>query len=117
MRHTKKDTTDTKSTHTNSNKLLKDLKALLDEAEKFLADSVVDPLEDDAHNLGERFGAATQKVSEVYDDAKNQTVETAKNTNAYIHHNPYPSIAIAVVTGLLTGLLIGRHGPVDNHRS
>lgn len=47
-------------------KVLKELKALIAEAEKIMADTTVDPSSEDHINLGERLEAATEKVSEVY---------------------------------------------------
>ena len=116
MRNTK-ETTETKSTNSTSNKLLKELKALVAEAEKLMSDSTVDPSSEDHINLGERFGAATQKVTEAYNGAKSQTMETAKSTDTFIHDKPYAALAIAVVTGILTGLLIGHHGSSENRPS
>lgn len=93
-----------------TDKLLNELKAMVGEAEKLIAGSTADTSSADHINLCERCDAVAQKVSDVYKGAKKQTVETAKEANTFIHDNPYPSIAIAVTSGIITGLLVGHYG-------
>lgn len=105
-----KNTKDTNVTDKTADKLLKELKAMVSEAEKLISGSTGDTSSGDRIHLGERCEAATQKASEIYDDTKEQTVKAAKQTNTFIHENPYASIAIAAASGVLTGLLVGHCG-------
>ena len=93
-----------------TNKLLNELKAMVGEAEKLISGSTADTSFGDHLHLCERCDAVTQKVSEVYNGAKKQTVETAQVANTFIHENPYTSIAIAITSGVITGLLVGHYG-------
>jgi ElaB/YqjD/DUF883 family membrane-anchored ribosome-binding protein len=88
--------------------LLKELQALVVEAETMLVDSASEQSSEVLGNLRERFGAAQERFSEMYDGAKKKVVAGAKYTDATIRENPYQSIAIALGVGVLVGVLVGR---------
>lgn len=86
--------------------LLHDLKALVAEAEKMVADSVDDG--DAIGNLRERFAAAQERLGHIYVDAKNKITTGAKRTDEAIRSNPYQSLAVALGVGVLLGVVIAR---------
>ncbi len=101
MKHTKEHT---------PKELLAELQALVSEAETMMVDSVTEHSSDAINNLRERFSAAQERFSELYDGAKRKVVAGAKYTDTAIRENPYQSMAIALGVGVLVGVLVGRRG-------
>ena len=95
------------STHT-AKELLVELQALVAEAQTLMTDTVSEKSGEVMENLRERFAAAQEKFSDVYDGAKKKVVAGAKCTDTAIRENPYQAIAIAAGVGLLVGVLVGR---------
>lgn len=96
-----------KSAHT-PQELLTELQSLVAAAESMVGDSLSEHTADAVSNLRERFGAAQERFSELYDGAKKKVAAGAKYTDETIRANPYQSIAIAAGVGLLVGVLLGR---------
>jgi ElaB/YqjD/DUF883 family membrane-anchored ribosome-binding protein len=88
--------------------LLSDLQALVQEAEKLMGESISDHTSEAVDALRARFHAAQERLSEFYDDARAKVTAGAKCTDKAIRENPYQALAIAVGTGLLVGVLLGR---------
>lgn len=88
--------------------LLDGLHTLVAEAEKMVGDSVSEHSAEALASLRERFGAAQERFTELYSDARDKVVAGAKSTDVVIRKHPYESLAIAAGVGLLVGLLIGR---------
>lgn len=88
--------------------LVKDLHALVTEAEKMLGDSVSEHSADAVSALRSRYEDAQERLGVMYEGAKQRVVAGAKCTDAAIRENPYQSLAIAAGVGLLVGVLIGR---------
>lgn len=99
--------TGTAITHT-PKELLVELKALAVEAEAMMVGSLSDHSAEAMANLRERFSAAQERFTEIYDQTKQKVVAGAKCTDASIRENPYQSLAIALGVGLLVGVLVGR---------
>jgi ElaB/YqjD/DUF883 family membrane-anchored ribosome-binding protein len=95
------------TTHT-PKELLAELQALVSEAETMMADSLSEHTADAISNLKERFGAAQERFSDMYDKTKKKVVAGAKYTDETIRENPYQSIAIALGVGVLLGVVVGR---------
>jgi len=95
------------STHT-AKELLVELQALAAEAQTLMTDTVSEKSGEVMENLRERFAAAQEKFSDVYDGAKKKVVAGAKYTDTAIRENPYQAIAIAAGVGLVVGVLLGR---------
>jgi ElaB/YqjD/DUF883 family membrane-anchored ribosome-binding protein len=94
-------------THDN---LLNDLRSMVIEAEKMM--STAGEQDGGAVNgLRERFGAAQERVSEMYTGARQKVVAGAKYTDKTIRANPYQSLAVALGVGVLLGVVIGRRNP------
>lgn len=95
----------------NRDKLMKDVKAVLADAQEFLKVS--------ATQSGEKLSAARTKAEESLqmararlDDLEKQLREqgrvAAKATDDYVRENPWTSIGIAAGFGVLLGLVLGR---------
>src|SRR5688500_9228005 len=97
------------ATHT-PKELLNELQSLVGEAETMVGDSLAEHSAETIASLRERFGAAQERFSELYDGAKKKVVAGAKSTDVAIRDNPYQSLAIAAGVGLLVGVLVGRRG-------
>jgi ElaB/YqjD/DUF883 family membrane-anchored ribosome-binding protein len=88
--------------------LLSELQSLVSEAETMMADSLTEHSSEALGNLRARFGAAQERMGELYDGAKKRVVAGAKCTDTAIRENPYQSMAIALGVGVLVGVLVGR---------
>ena len=88
-------------------RLLQDLKAVVQDGEELLRAG--------AAALGERGAAAREKLTAALEVAKEtsrklevRARETAKATDLYIRENPYQAIGIAFGAGILFGILLNR---------
>jgi ElaB/YqjD/DUF883 family membrane-anchored ribosome-binding protein len=97
-----------KSTAQTPQDLVNDLHTLVLEAEKMIGTSVSEHSAEAVESLRARYAAASERLGEIYDGAKERVVAGAKSTDKVIRANPYQSIAIAAGAGLLIGILIGR---------
>ena len=88
--------------------LLNDLHTLVAEAETMMSNSISEHSAEALSNLRERYDAAHERFSAVYEGAKKKVVAGAKYTDTAIRENPYQSLAIAAGAGLLLGVLLGR---------
>lgn len=88
--------------------LLADLRSLVSDAEKMAAESISETTADAIIALRARFGAAHVRMTELAGCAKDKVVAGAKCTDKAIRANPYQSLAIAAVAGLLLGAVLGR---------
>jgi ElaB/YqjD/DUF883 family membrane-anchored ribosome-binding protein len=99
---------DHESTAQTPKELLKDLHALVAEAEKMMGESLSEHTADAVSALRARFDSAQERFSEVYAGARKKVIAGAKCTDEAIRENPYQSMAIAAGVGLLVGVLLGR---------
>ncbi|MEO6002679.1 MAG: hypothetical protein ABIZ04_18210 [Opitutus sp.] len=99
----------TKTTKTPDD-VLNELRALVSEAERIIGQSPEGSCHYDAAlaALRERFEAAQERLSTVYQGTKRKVVDSAKYADETIRDNPYQSLAIALGIGLVTGVIIGR---------
>jgi ElaB/YqjD/DUF883 family membrane-anchored ribosome-binding protein len=88
--------------------LLKELHALVAEAEALVANSLVEHSDEALEGLRARLAAAQERVSALYAGAKKRVADGARSTDAAIRENPYQSLAIAAAAGLLLGVVLGR---------
>lgn len=93
---------------TTPGELLKDLQALVAEAEGMISDSVTNHSAEAIESLQARFKAAQERLSAFYASTRDKVVAGAKCTDRAIRDNPYQSLAIAAGAGLLLGVLLGR---------
>jgi ElaB/YqjD/DUF883 family membrane-anchored ribosome-binding protein len=92
-------------------RLARDLRAVLDDAEALLQHAVRD--------AGTGYAAARTKLEKSLAQTRSQLSEIEKVTldgiqqagraaNGYVHENPWPAIGAGAGLGLLVGLLLGR---------
>lgn len=91
--------------------LLNDLQKAVDEAETMLKD-VAGKGEAETAEVKEKINKVFKKAMDSFNDAQESAVEqgreVAQKTQAYVHENPWQTIGIAGVAGLLLGVLISR---------
>ena len=101
------DATDQVST----DKLLDDLKTVVNDAEELLRAT--------AGQAGERMSeararaeasvrAARERLSSVQDDVLEHTKEIAEEADAYVRKNPWQAVGIAAAAGIILGLMMRR---------
>jgi ElaB/YqjD/DUF883 family membrane-anchored ribosome-binding protein len=88
--------------------VLNELRSLVLEAEKILGHSTAGNCEGTVAALRERFEAAQERLTSVYENTRRRVAAGAKRTDETIRDNPYQSIAIALGVGMLAGVLLGR---------
>ena len=88
--------------------LLSELQSLVAEAETMIGDSLSEHSAEAIDSLRTRFVAAQERFADVYTGARKKVIAGAKSTDATIRENPYQSLAIAAVLGLLVGVLLCR---------
>ena len=98
----------TASTAQTPEELLNDLRTLVSDAELMLNGSPDENCSTSFAALQKRFDAARQQLGALYTGTKNTLAAGAKYTDQTIRANPYQSLAIALGTGLLIGVLVGR---------
>ena len=92
-------------------KLLKDFKVVVHDAEELLKAT--------ASDLGEKAAVARQKIQETLKDAKHrlaaaesvvvdQAKEAAEATDQFVQDNPWKAVGVAAGVGLLVGIILGR---------
>lgn len=102
--------TETDRTAQTPEDVLKELRSLVLEAEKIVAQtsggssSCDMPLE----ALRERLEAAQERFQKVYEDTRRKLVEGVKYTDQTVREHPYQTVAVALGIGLLAGALLGR---------
>ncbi len=88
--------------------LLTELKDLVSDAEKMVADSAGEATEGLMESLRSRYEAAQERISTLYTGARKKVVAGARYTDETIRENPYQALAVAAGVGLLVGVLLGR---------
>lgn len=58
--------------------------------------------------LAERVELAKESFTEVSGEIAERARQTARVTNAYVHENPWQSIGIGAILGLLIGIAVSR---------
>ena len=92
-------------------KLMQDLKAVVDDTEELLKATAGDASERAAKarvRAQESLRHAQARLSEMEQRLAERARAAAHATNQYVHENPWPSIAVAAGAGFIVGLLIGR---------
>ena len=99
------------ATKTASEKLMRDLQTVVEDAEALLQAT--------AAQTGERVDGiraraqaslkqAKTRLLEAEDEALEQVRAAAATTDEYVHENPWQAVGVAAGVGLLLGLLLGR---------
>ena len=97
--------------NTPSEKLLRDLKTVVDDAEALLQATAAQTGER-VEGIRERAKAslkqAKTRLGEGVGEALEQVREPAASTDEYVRENPWQAVGVAAGVGLLLGLLISR---------
>ncbi len=88
--------------------LVTQLRGLLTEAEHLIGTSAGEYVGEKAEALRERFGAAQERLQELYDATREKVVDGAKTADKAIRSHPYESLAVALGIGVLIGFLARR---------
>ncbi|MBJ7264730.1 MAG: DUF883 family protein [Burkholderiaceae bacterium] len=87
------------------------VKASLSDAERLLREAA-NATGDSAAELRDRAATSIRRTREALHDAQDVVYEKSRRavraTDDYVHDNPWQAIAVAGMTGLLLGVLIGR---------
>ncbi len=89
--------------------LVTHLRGLLTEAEQLIGDSAGEYVGEKAAVLRERFGAAQERLQELYSATRDKVVDGAKTADKAIRAHPYESLAVALGVGVLIGALVRRN--------
>ena len=96
------------ATHHTPKEIINEMQGLVAEATTMMKDSVTEHSAEAISNLRDRFGAAQERFTDIYQGARKRVVKGAKHAAATIRETPYQSIAVAAGVGLLVGLIVGR---------
>lgn len=96
--------THAKKLHEDIGDVISDSKNLLDATAQDISEKSKEVREE----LSARFETAKSRFSEAAADLKEKALEGAKETDRVIRKNPYQSLGIALVGGLLLGAILNR---------
>jgi len=97
--------------HVSTNRLLDDLKAVVNDAEELLkatAGQAGEKMTEARSRAEASVRAARKRMSDLQGDLMGQTKEVADQADAYVRKNPWQAVGVAVATGVILGLIIGR---------
>jgi ElaB/YqjD/DUF883 family membrane-anchored ribosome-binding protein len=104
-------TTTTSESTTPTDKLLQDLKTVVEDAEALLqatAAQTGERIDTVRSRARESLQRAKTRLAEAEGEARAQAREVAASTDAYVRENPWQAVGIAAGFALLLGLLISR---------
>lgn len=96
---------------TPTERLVRDLKAVIEDAEALLqatAAQTGDRIDGLRARASESLEQAKARLRATEDEALEQVREAAANANEYVRANPWQAVGVAAGVGLLLGLLISR---------
>lgn len=92
-----------------SHELLGDIQALATEAAAIFGQAASGkPTAEGIATLRAQFEVAQAHFAELYGEARQKALRTAKAADLAVHENPYPTIAVIAGISLLAGVFIGR---------
>lgn len=99
------------SSDVTTDKLVQDLKTVMQDAEALLkatSTQTGERIQEVRARAEESLRQARVRLTQVEEDALRQAREVADATEEYVRENPWQSVGIAAGVGLLLGLLISR---------
>ena len=94
--------------------VLAELRTLVAEAEKLVAEPAGEAADGVLANLRARYDAARDRIAEVYSNTRRKVVEGAQAADTTIRDNPYQAMAVAAGVAFLVGLIVGRRTAGDS---
>jgi ElaB/YqjD/DUF883 family membrane-anchored ribosome-binding protein len=97
--------------HVTSEKLMRDLKVVVEDAEALLAATAGqtgEKIEQLRARAKESLAAARDRLRDAGTEVQQRAKAAAKSTDEYVHENPWTAIAIAAGIGFLVGSLTTR---------
>jgi ElaB/YqjD/DUF883 family membrane-anchored ribosome-binding protein len=101
------ETRSTEEIESSTEKLLRDLKAVVHDGEELLRAGAKD-LTEKGLAARERLAAALEVAKETRRKLEQRAVASAKATDRVIREHPYQSIGVAFGVGMLVGVLVNR---------
>ncbi|HLS82278.1 MAG TPA: DUF883 family protein [Steroidobacter sp.] len=99
------------STQVNTDQLVADLKAVVNDAEALLkatSNQTGERIQEVRARAEASLNQARDRLSEIEEQARRAAREMADATEGYVRDNPWQSVGVAAGIGLLLGLLLGR---------
>lgn len=103
----------TKSADVSKEKLMKDLRAVVADADELLratAGQAGEKVSGMRERIQENVTAVKLRLASAEEDALESARQAAKVTDEYVHDNPWTAIGVAASVGIIVGMLIGRGG-------
>lgn len=97
--------------HISKQKLMDDLSAVVNDAEELLkatASQTGERISEIRAKTEESLRAAKVRLADAQEALLEKAKAVAKDTDAYVHENPWKTAGIAAVAGLLIGAIIAR---------
>lgn len=94
-----------------TDKLMKDLQAVVGDAEDLLKATASQSGEQIARiraRAEESLRTARSRMKDITDAAQAQATETAREVNRQVHDHPWTAVGVAAGIGLVLGLVLGR---------
>jgi ElaB/YqjD/DUF883 family membrane-anchored ribosome-binding protein len=94
-----------------ADKLMSDLRAVLEDAEALLtatAGQAGERIQKARERATETVRAARERLSETQEQVVKQARKAAKETNTYVHDNPWQAVGIAAGVAFIIGVLVSR---------
>lgn len=95
------------ATEVSTEKLVTDLKRVMQDSEELLADSK-DVVGEKAHRMRERLAETIEAAKATCRKLEEKAIAGAKATDKAVHEHPYPAMGVAFGVGLLIGVLVAR---------
>lgn len=104
----KKNSKTIETTVQESNRLLRDLQEIVEQAETMLKDAASNKAGETLATLRERLEDSQERLGKLYSNARTQCVDSAKRVDTNVRDNPYQSLAIVAGAALIVGFLARR---------
>jgi ElaB/YqjD/DUF883 family membrane-anchored ribosome-binding protein len=94
-----------------ADRLMTDLRAVLEDAEALLtatAGQAGERIQKARERAAETVAAARERLSDAQEQVVKQARKAAKETDTYVHDNPWQAVGIAAGVAFIIGVLVSR---------